>query len=135
VAVGEMIQLLPRRRATALFRSKNDPSRFRFELRGPSDGRATTRLDITALVRRDGLGGPRWVPQTRHGTSQIAEELNLPRNEDDGWSIAEFRMPRNRFRDHLGLLIEEHELLRDAQGSAKRKVLFGCIMDFGVAEA
>jgi hypothetical protein len=131
VAVGEMIQLLPLRRATAIFRTKNDPSRFRFELRGPSDGRATTRLDVTALVRRDDPpGGPRWVPQTKRDGS-IAEELNLPRAGNGGWTIEEFRMPRNRFRDHLGLLIEEHELMRDAQGGTKRKVLFGYIMDFG----
>lgn len=132
-AVGEMIQLLPLRRATAEFRRKNEPSRFRFELRGPSDGRATTRLDVTALVRRnDTPGGPRWVPQTWHHNSKIAEELNLPR-QGDGWSL-DFKMPRNRFRDHLGLLIEEHELMRDDQGRPKRKVLFGYIVDFGAPE-
>lgn len=130
--VGTTIQLFPRRVGKIKFRRRSEGQRFSLQLSGQVDPRSKYHsvLDVTALVRVDnGHERPRWIAQVSGG--KIAKLEGLKPNAD-GWTVAEFKMPKDRyFSDNwLGVLIEEYEVYRDEQGNEHKRIVYGQIVDF-----
>ena len=134
--VGQMVQVLPRRKGNVRFVSRNEGYSFHLSIEAPIaksvDPKQTYLLQVTALRMDD---GGRWVPQIKAEDGSILRmEKTRPYEKDvwgENWSIDGFKMRYSRFQEHLGVLIEEFEVVPLPDGTVAHRLIFGQTVDFG----
>ena len=130
-AVSKLVQLLPRRRGTVEVK-RGSTLQYKVVLEGPIAANGRHELEVS-VVMRPGGSTKHWLPVS---FDSVPEPMRSFRPSDSHRFDTGFQKITRQTDEHLGLLIEEYELI-DAKPSApgspqaKRRLIFGHVVDIG----